>query len=46
MELLLTGDMVPASRAAEMGLINKVAPSGELRAVSMALAGKIAANPV
>ena len=44
MEMLLTGDMVPASRAAEMGLVNKVVPSIELRAASMALAGKIAAK--
>ena len=44
MEMLLTGDMVPASRAVEMGLVNKVVPSTELRAASMALAGKIAAK--
>ena len=44
MEMLLIGDMVPASRAAEMGLINQVVPSAELRAASMALAGKIAAK--
>ena len=44
MEMLLTGDMVPASRAAEMGLVNQVVPSGELRAASMALAKKIAAK--
>ena len=44
MEMLLTGDMVPASRAAEMGLVNKVVPSAELRAASMALAKKIAAK--
>ena len=44
MEMLLTGDMVSASRAAEMGLVNKVVPSNELRAASMALAGKIAAK--
>ena len=44
MEMLLTGDMLPASRAAEMGLVNKVVPSTELRAASMALAGKIAAK--
>jgi enoyl-CoA hydratase/carnithine racemase len=44
MEMLLTGDMVPASRAAEMGLVNQVVPSGELRAASMALAQKIAAK--
>ena len=44
MEMLLTGDMVPASRAAEMGLVNQVVPSAELRAASMALAKKIAAK--
>ncbi len=44
MEMLLTGDMVSASRAAEMGLVNKVVPSTELRSASMALAGKIAAK--
>ena len=44
MEMLLTGDMVPASRAAEMGLVNKVVPSIELRTASMALARKIAAK--
>ena len=44
MEMLLTGDMVSASRAAKMGLVNKVVPSTELRAASMALAGKIAAK--
>ena len=44
MEMLLTGDMVPASRAAEMGLINQVVPSAELRATSTALAVKIAAK--
>jgi enoyl-CoA hydratase/carnithine racemase len=44
MEMLLTGDMLLASRAAEMGLVNQVVPSAELRAASMALAGKIAAK--
>ena len=44
MEMLLTGDMVPASRAAEMGLVNQVVSSAELRAASMALAGRIAAK--
>jgi len=42
MEMLLTGDMVPALRAAEMGLVNQVVPSAELRAATMALAGEIA----
>ena len=44
MEMLLTGDMVSASRAAEMGLVNQVVPSAELRAASMTLAAKIAAK--
>ena len=44
MEMLLTGDMIPASRAAEIGLVNQVVPSAELRFASMALAGKIAAK--
>ena len=44
MEMLLTGYMVPASRAAEMGLVNQVVPSAELRTASMALADKIAAK--
>ena len=44
MEMLLTGDMVPALRAAEIGLVNQVVPSAELYAASMALAGRIAAK--
>ena len=44
MEMLLTGDMVPASRAAEMGLVNQVVSSSELHAASIALAKKIAAK--
>ena len=44
MEMLLTGDMVSASRAAEMGLVNQVVPPAELRAASLSLATKIAAK--
>ena len=44
MEMLLTGDMVSASRAAEIGLVNKVVPSSKLCATSMALAGRIASK--
>lgn len=44
MEMLLTGDMVPASWAAEMGLVNKVVPAADLTATSRALAQKIAAK--
>lgn len=42
MEMLLTGDMLPASRAAEMGLINRVVRPSELRKTTLALAKKIA----
>jgi len=44
LEMLLTGDMLPALRAAEIGLVNKVAPASELTAETMALAAKIAAK--
>ena len=44
MEMLLTGDMIPAPRAAEMGLVNHIVPGAELTAASMALAQKIAAK--
>jgi enoyl-CoA hydratase/carnithine racemase len=42
--MLLTGDMVSAPRAAEMGLVNTVVPSTKLRAASMSFAGKIASK--
>ena len=44
MEMLLTGDFIPAQRAYEMGLINRVAPSGELDAAAMEFASKIASK--
>ena len=44
MEMLLTGATVSASRAAEIGLVNQVVPSAELRATSMELAKKIASK--
>ena len=44
MEMLLTGDMIPALRAAEMGLVNHTVPAAELTDASMALAQKIAAK--
>ena len=31
MELILTGDMIPATRALEIGLVNSVVPSSKLR---------------
>lgn len=38
MEMLLLGEMIPADRAAEMGLVNRVAPPGEVleQAIEMA----------
>ncbi len=44
MEMLLTGDMVPAARARELGLINRVVPEDELQAATLALATQIAAK--
>ncbi len=44
MEMLLTGDMISAERAAEIGLVNRVAPSENLRDTTMKLAGKIASK--
>jgi enoyl-CoA hydratase/carnithine racemase len=42
MEMLLTGELVDAARAREIGLVNRVVPNGELRASVDALAGEIA----
>ena len=44
MEMLLTGDMVSASRAAEMGLVNKVVAPEALNDEVTALAHKIASK--
>ncbi|MGH7365225.1 MAG: enoyl-CoA hydratase/isomerase family protein [Candidatus Rokuibacteriota bacterium] len=40
-EILLTGQGITAARALEWGLVNRVAPAGELRAVTAELAGRI-----
>ena len=42
MEMLLTGDMVAADRAREIGLVNRVVPAGELDGAVAALARQIA----
>ena len=42
LQMLLTGEMVPARTAAEWGLINCAVPAGELRAATRALAEKVA----
>ena len=44
MEMLLTGDMVPAEKAVQIGLINRVVPPGEEREAALALARQIASK--
>jgi enoyl-CoA hydratase/carnithine racemase len=44
MEMLLTGEIVPAKTAAEMGLVNRVVAAGTERDVAIALANKVAAK--
>ena len=44
MEMLLTGDMVDAARAREIGLVNRVVEDAVLEAETAALAGKIVAK--
>lgn len=44
MEVLLTGDALPASRLYELGYVNKVVPLDRLLDEAVALAEKIAAN--
>ena len=42
MEMLLTGEMLPAERAREIGLVNRVVPDADLDAEVAALAARIA----
>ena len=42
--MLMTGDSISAARAYELGLVNKVVPSVELRATAVELARSILAN--
>ena len=44
MEILLTGEPVPAERAREIGLINRVVPEGAERTEAIALAERIASK--
>jgi enoyl-CoA hydratase/carnithine racemase len=47
LQMLMTGEMVPARTAAEWGLINDVVPAAELQAATRKLAAKIAeASPL
>ena len=45
MELMLLGDRLPAPRALEWGLINRVVPDQEVFAAALALARELAAGP-
>lgn len=45
MEMLLTGEMVSAEEARQLGLINRVVAPDRLQAETMALAQKIATKP-
>ncbi|HWK45678.1 MAG TPA: enoyl-CoA hydratase [Stellaceae bacterium] len=42
MEMLLTGDAIPAAKAQELGLVNRVVPAAELEAATATLARQIA----
>jgi len=42
MDMLLTGDMIPAQRAAEIGLVNRLVPAAELESATQALAAQLA----
>jgi len=44
LELLLSGEMISATRAYEIGLVNKVVPAGELIAAAKAVASALAAK--
>jgi enoyl-CoA hydratase/carnithine racemase len=44
-EYALTGDRIPAARAAQIGLVNHVCPDGEVLEQALACARKIAALP-
>lgn len=44
MEMLLTGDMTPAARAAEIGLVNRVVPAEALQDATGQMARKIASK--
>lgn len=44
MEMLLTGDLLPAARAAEIGLVNRVVPADTLPDAALTLARQIASK--
>lgn len=44
-EMMMTGDVIGAGRALEVGMINAVVPDGELMAQALAMAERLAASP-
>jgi 2-(1,2-epoxy-1,2-dihydrophenyl)acetyl-CoA isomerase len=44
-EMMMTGDVIGAGRALEVGMINAVVPDGELMAHALAMAERLAASP-
>jgi enoyl-CoA hydratase len=44
LELILTGQAIDAARAYELGIVNRVVPAPDVRAVALELAQRIAAN--
>ncbi|MGD8372590.1 MAG: enoyl-CoA hydratase-related protein [Syntrophobacterales bacterium] len=44
LEMVLTGDMLTATEAERLGLVNRVVPADELEEATMELAGKLAAK--
>lgn len=45
LELLCTGDPIPARNALEIGLVNSVVPAADLMTITMEMGGKIASKP-
>ena len=44
LEMVLTGDIIPAAEAQRLGLVNKVVPPDQLEAATLELAAKLAAK--
>jgi enoyl-CoA hydratase/carnithine racemase len=45
MDMILTGERIPARRAQELGLVTRMVPAAELASATETLAGQIAARP-
>jgi enoyl-CoA hydratase/carnithine racemase len=44
MDMLLTGDLIPAQRAFDIGLVNRLVPAAELESATQALAAQLASK--